>query len=254
MIFHSSLQLESLCYQNPPANTFTHLLNLGKQESQFSCIVSIPVRIFIHFFEGNFLVFNSARDCDMMGLVSTHQTRQCPLHWLSYLPCNDTFELMLSFYHLGCSLLYFVVIFRIFAAKGPMVFIIDQLKSSWVTTASSSVHLNHESIIFSVTEVQLNLLLASFPIIPLLLVGFFSILTFLSLQEVRKCSSVTTSNHLSDLLNAVKFLHQEDEPHYKDKAIIRRLRTQACTLQKEGDLERPQTKEDLEAQSHWLPW
>ena len=131
--------MESLCCQNPPTNMFTHLFNLGKQRSQFSSTVSVPVGILIHFF----VVFNGARDCDMMGLVSTQKTREFLLHWLSYLPCNDTFELMLSSYYLGCFLLYFMVIFLIFAAQGPMVFIIDQLTSPWVTTASSSVHFNH---------------------------------------------------------------------------------------------------------------
>ena len=131
--------MESLCCQNPPTNMFTHLFNLGKQRSQFSSTVSI----LFHLFVGNFLVFNGARDCDMMGLVSTQQTREFLLHWLSYLPCNDTFELMLSSYHLGCFLLYFMVIFLSFAAQGPIVFIIDQLTSPWVTTTSSSVHFNH---------------------------------------------------------------------------------------------------------------
>ena len=124
------------------------------------------------FFFGNFLVFNGARDCDIMGLVSTHQTREFLLHWLSHLPCHDTFELMLSSYHLGCFLLHFMVIFLVFAAQGPIVFIIDQLTSPWVTKASSSVHFNHQYIIFGVTGVQLTLLVAIFAIIPLLLVVF----------------------------------------------------------------------------------
>ena len=79
---------------------------------------------------------------------------------------------MLSSYHLGCFLLYFMVIFLSFAAQGPMVFNIDQLTSPWVTTTSSSVHFNHKCIIFGVTGVQLTLLVAVFAIIPLLLVVF----------------------------------------------------------------------------------
>ncbi|XP_074618940.1 uncharacterized protein LOC141877816, partial [Acropora palmata] len=74
------------------------------------------------------------------------------------------------------------------------------------------------------------------------------------LREVRKCSSATMSNHLSALIYAAKFLHRNAAPDYKDVAIIRRLRTQARLLQKEGDVERPQTKEDLQAQNRWLPW
>ncbi|XP_044169297.1 uncharacterized protein LOC114964302 [Acropora millepora] len=74
------------------------------------------------------------------------------------------------------------------------------------------------------------------------------------LREVRKCSSATMSNHLSALIYAAKFLHRNAAPDYKDVAIIRRLRSQARILQKEGDNERPQTKEDLQAQNRWLPW
>ena len=62
------------------------------------------------------------------------------------------------------------------------------------------------------------------------------------------------SNHLSALIYAAKFLHRNAAPDYKDVAIIRRLRAQARILQKEGDNERPQTKEDLQAQNRWLPW
>ena len=95
LIFHSSLQVESLFCQNPPANTFTHLFNLGKQRRQFSSIVYVAVGILIHLFVGNFLVFNGAHHYDMMRLVSTHQIREFLLYWLSYLPCDDTCELIL---------------------------------------------------------------------------------------------------------------------------------------------------------------
>ena len=53
---------------------------------------------------------------------------------------------------------------------------------------------------------------------------------------------------------AVKFLHRNDAPDYKDVAIITRLRTQAQILQKEGDIKRPQTTRDLQARNRWLPW
>jgi len=75
-----------------------------------------------------------------------------------------------------------------------------------------------------------------------------------SLQEERNCSSATVSNHLSSLLYPIKFVHKEDAPDFKGVQIIRQLRTQARILQKEGDLERPSTTEDLSAQNRWIPW
>ena len=54
-----------------------------------------------------------------MGVVSTQQTREFLLHWLSYLPCDDTFELMLSSYHLGSFLLYFRGHFPRFCCPRP---------------------------------------------------------------------------------------------------------------------------------------
>jgi len=62
------------------------------------------------------------------------------------------------------------------------------------------------------------------------------------------------ANHLSSLLYPIKFLHREHSPEFKGVQIIRQLRAQATILQKEGDLQRPSTREDLEAQNRWLPW
>ena len=36
--------------------------------------------------------------------------------------------------------------------------------------------------------------------------------------------------------------------------IIQQLRAQASIFQKDGDLQRPSTREELEAQNRWLPW
>lgn len=87
--------------------------------------------------------------------------------------CDDTFELMLSSYNLGSFICFiFVIISRLFAAQGQMVFFIDQLTNSWATTASSNVHFLHESMLFGVTGIQLTLLVAIFAITSLLFVLF----------------------------------------------------------------------------------
>jgi len=75
-----------------------------------------------------------------------------------------------------------------------------------------------------------------------------------SSQEERNCSSATVSNHISSLLYPIKFVHREHAPDFKGVPIIRQLRVQARILQKEGDLERPSTMEDLSAQNRWIPW
>ena len=79
-------------------------------------------------------------------------------------------------------------------------------------------------------------------------------MSFLFLQDERQCGSATVANHLSSLLYPIKFLHREHSPEFKGVQIIRQLRAQATILQKEGDLQRPSTREDLEAQNRWLPW
>ena len=91
-----------------------------------------------------------------------------PLHSLSYLSCDGMFELVLSSYHLVCFLHYFFPHFHYFC-KREQWYSVHQLKSPWATTASSSVHFIHKSIIFHVTGVQLTLLVAIFTLTPSLL-------------------------------------------------------------------------------------
>ena len=52
----------------------------------------------------------------------------------------------------------------------------------------------------------------------------------------------------------MKFLHVEDAPNYQNVPLIRQLRSQATLLQKEGDLERLSSKEELTAANKWLDW
>ena len=77
---------------------------------------------------------------------------------------------------------------------------------------------------------------------------------FFSPQEKRGCSAATVANHISSILYPIKFLHREDAPDFDNVAIIKQLRVQATLLQREGDLERPSSKEDFESQNRWLPW
>ena len=74
------------------------------------------------------------------------------------------------------------------------------------------------------------------------------------IQDVRQCGAATISNHVSSLLYPVKFLLREHGPDFKNVPIIRQLRAQATILQKQGDRERPSSREELEAENRWLPW
>ena len=59
---------------------------------------------------------------------------------------------------------------------------------------------------------------------------------------------------VGSLLYPIKFVHREHAPDFKGVPIISQLRVQARILQKEGDLERLSTMEDLSAQNRWIPW
>ncbi|XP_068753996.1 uncharacterized protein [Montipora capricornis] len=59
---------------------------------------------------------------------------------------------------------------------------------------------------------------------------------------------------LSTLLCPVKFLHRERAPDLKVVLIIQQIQSQATILQKQGDIGRPSTKEDLEALNRWISW
>ncbi|KAJ7378819.1 hypothetical protein OS493_020417 [Desmophyllum pertusum] len=71
-------------------------------------------------------------------------------------------------------------------------------------------------------------------------------------QEGRKCSLATIANHANSLLYPIKFVHREQAPHYKDVSLKCQLRSQATILQKQGDLERPTSKEEFIAANRWL--
>lgn len=71
----------------------------------------------------------------------------------------------------------------------------------------------------------------------------------LSPQEKRRCSSATVWNHISSILYPIKFLLRDNAPLFNNVPIIQQLRVQATLLQKEGDLERTSSKEELDAQN-----
>ena len=73
-------------------------------------------------------------------------------------------------------------------------------------------------------------------------------------QEDRRLSSATISNHASSLLYPLKYYHRANAPRFTEVPIILQLRKMATVLQKQGDLERTSTREDLQALNKWLDW
>lgn len=74
------------------------------------------------------------------------------------------------------------------------------------------------------------------------------------LQEDRRLSAPTISNFASSLLYPLKHYHRSNAPIFEDVPIILQLREMATVLQKQGDLERASTREDLRALHNWLDW
>ena len=96
-----------------------------------------------------------------------------------------------------------------------------------------------------------------FAFLPFPLHLFIYLLVFgcsVSLQEEQNCSAATISNHISSLLYPIKFVYRKHPPDFKEVPIVCKVRVQASILQKEGDLKRPSTIEDLAAQNRWIPW
>lgn len=77
---------------------------------------------------------------------------------------------------------------------------------------------------------------------------------FNSLQEERKLSPATLSNHVSSLLYPLKYKHRASGPSYSDVPIIAQLRRAGSQLQRQGELRRPKTVEQLRALNRWLDW
>ena len=67
-------------------------------------------------------------------------------------------------------------------------------------------------------------------------------------------SAATASNHASSLLYPLKYYHRQRGPKFEGVPLISQLRRTATVLQKQGDVERVTTVEDLRAQNKWLHW
>ena len=67
-------------------------------------------------------------------------------------------------------------------------------------------------------------------------------------------SAATASNHASSLLYPLKYYHRQRGPRFEGVPLISQLRRTATVLQKQGDVERVSTVEELRAQNKWLDW
>lgn len=74
------------------------------------------------------------------------------------------------------------------------------------------------------------------------------------LQEERELSPATISNHVSSLLYPVKYLFRKHSPRFDSVPLVGQLRRTATILQRQGEVDRPKTIEELQALNHWLDW
>lgn len=76
---------------------------------------------------------------------------------------------------------------------------------------------------------------------------------FLFQVEQRLCPA-TISNHASSLLYLLKYLYCKDSPRFDGVPIIGQLRRTVTILHKQGEVNRPKTREELQALNCWLDW
>ena len=74
------------------------------------------------------------------------------------------------------------------------------------------------------------------------------------LQEERELCPATVSNHASSLLYPLKYLNRKDSPRFDGVPLIRQLRRTATILQRQGEVDRPKTIEELRSLNRWLDW
>lgn len=70
----------------------------------------------------------------------------------------------------------------------------------------------------------------------------------------RGLNPYTMANHAAALLYPAKFLHGEYSPDYTNVEVIKRIRGQVASLQREGNRGRASSKEDLIEKNSWLEW
>ncbi|CAH3168253.1 unnamed protein product, partial [Porites evermanni] len=73
-------------------------------------------------------------------------------------------------------------------------------------------------------------------------------------QDNRGLSSATIANHASSLVYPLKYIYRGEAPNFANVPIIAQLRRMATLLQRQGDVERPKTREDLKALNRWVDW
>ena len=73
------------------------------------------------------------------------------------------------------------------------------------------------------------------------------------LQDERKLNPATLSNHVNSLLYPLKYKHRACGP-YSDVPIIAQLLRASSQLQRQGEMQRPWTVEQLRALNRWLTW
>ena len=73
-----------------------------------------------------------------------------------------------------------------------------------------------------------------------------------SFQDEKQLSAATISNHASSLLYPLKYFYRREAPNFFGVPIIAQLRKAATLLQKQGEADRPKTREDLKALNKWL--
>ena len=64
----------------------------------------------------------------------------------------------------------------------------------------------------------------------------------------------TLGNHVCFILYTMKYLHQEAVPTYINLPALVQHRSLATQLQKQGDCEQPQSREELTQPGKWLDW
>ena len=74
------------------------------------------------------------------------------------------------------------------------------------------------------------------------------------LQDESKLSPATISNHVNSLLYPLKYKYRACGPTYSDVPIIAQLRRASSQLQRQGEMQRPRTVEQLRALNRWLTW
>lgn len=74
------------------------------------------------------------------------------------------------------------------------------------------------------------------------------------LKDHRGLSSATIANHASSLVYPLKYIYRGEAPNFANVPIIAQLRRMATLLQRQGDVERPKTREDLKALNRWVDW